>query len=106
MDVAFRAGNAEAVRAHNLEVRTAGEEGDVGARSRETSAEVAADAAAADDRNAHRTIVAHAKELQAVLSRCSEADTRRVHGVNSTLMCLAPHSRRRKHRCRSVQTDE
>ena len=54
MDVALRAVDAQAARAQRLEVGAAREEGDVGAGRREPAAEVAADAAAADDRDPHR----------------------------------------------------
>ena len=51
--VALRALNPEAARAQRLEVRAAREKRDVGAGGSQTSAEIAADAAAADDRDAH-----------------------------------------------------
>src|SRR5262249_18352792 len=49
----FRAADAKAARAQRVEVRAAREKRDVGARFDETAAEVAADAAGADDRNSH-----------------------------------------------------
>jgi hypothetical protein len=45
---------AQPVRAERLQVRAAGNEGDVGSGRRETAAEIAADAAAADDRDTKR----------------------------------------------------
>ena len=53
MEVAVRAVDAKAALAQRGEVRAAREERDVGARRREPAAEIAADAAGADNRDAH-----------------------------------------------------
>ena len=53
MKVAVRAFDAESVRLERGEVRAACQEDDVGAGGSEASAEIAAEAAAADDRDAH-----------------------------------------------------
>ena len=63
MQVALGTLDAQAVRAERLQVRAARDEGDVGAGRRQASAEIAADAAAADDRDAqgiHRAILSRA----------------------------------------------
>ena len=57
MDVAVRAVDAQAARAHRVEMRAAREERDVGARRGEPAAEIAADAAGADDRDPHEANV-------------------------------------------------
>ena len=53
VEIALRAVDAKAARAHRLEVRAAREKRDVGAGRRQPSAKVAADAARTDNRDAH-----------------------------------------------------
>ena len=57
VDVALRAVDAQSARPHRVEVRAAREKRDVGAGRGQPSAEVAADAAAADDRDSHEAAI-------------------------------------------------
>ena len=56
MEIALWTVDAQAARAHRLEMRAAREECDVTACGREAASEVYADAAGSDDRDAHLSI--------------------------------------------------
>src|SRR5581483_4685973 len=55
--ISVRALDAQAAGAHGLEVGASRDEGDVGSGCGQASAKVAADAAAADDRDSHRIAI-------------------------------------------------
>ncbi len=56
MKIAERALDPETVTPQRLEMATAGDEVDVGARGHEATAEISADGAARHDRNPHETV--------------------------------------------------